>query len=68
MACFTPCPPVPAEPGAAVVVLITGSAVAQTANMHLPLLEDLPENMDFHLIGHIGNLRCCCGNKSKHYI
>ena len=56
---FTPCPPVPAEPGAAIAVLITGSAVAQTADGHLPLLEELPENMDFHHIGYMGNLRCC---------
>ena len=56
---FTPCPPVQADAGAAVAVLLTPNAVARTAEGTLPLLQELPENADFYLIGHFGNIRCC---------
>ena len=56
---FLPCPPVPAEQGGAVVVLLTPNAVAQTQEGTLPFLPELPENAEFYQIGHLNGTRCC---------
>lgn len=59
MSHFIPCPPVPAENGPAIVVLLTPDAVALTANGTLPIMQDFPAGPDFYRIGFFGKTPCC---------